>query len=275
MATGRVPNDDRFPASHRERSRTLQSETVLQPLVDRLDKRSPLSEAEQRQVLDWPVRESAARANHEVIRVGERVDHACFVVDGLLGSCDLNARGDRQITALHIAGDMPNLHSVTLRETSLALFALTTTTMLFVPHEAIRASARNFPALAEALWRDCMVDAMILAQWVVNVGRRQSSARIAHLLCEMACRYKAPRSGRVVFHLPMTQEHLADATGITPVHVNRTLRALQAIGTTFHHGTVRVQDWDALKKAGEFDDAYLHLDERPARRPPSRALTRA
>ena len=61
----------------------------------------------------------------------------------------------------------------------------------------------------------------------------------------------------------MPYKDVADATGITPVHVNRTLRALQAIGTTFQHGTVRVQDWSALKKAGEFDDAYLHLDERP------------
>jgi len=108
---------------------------------------------------------------------------------------------------------------------------------------------------------------MILAQWVVNVGRRDAKARLAHLLCEMAFRYKAPRQGaQVQFRLPMTQDQLADAAGLTPVHVNRTLKALEPIGVQFRHKMVRILDWERLAEVGDFDSGYLQADITPEER---------
>jgi CRP-like cAMP-binding protein len=134
---------------------------------------------------------------------------------------------------------MPDLHSVVQPQATSALQALTPTTILRIPHEAIQAITAEHPAIAEALWRDCMVDAMILAQWVVNVGRRDARSRIAHLICEMTLRYYGhPLSGRVTVNLPMPQAHLADAAGLTPVHVNRSLKALRAEGVEFRRGCV-------------------------------------
>lgn len=242
----------------------FQSPSNLQRFLDRLTRRSVLSECEQRRILELPVRVKHARPNEDVVALGERVEHACFVFEGLIGRFDQNAQGDRQITALHIGGDMPDLHSLVQPTATSALQALTASTLLQVPHASLRAAAAHHPAIAEAFWRDCMVDAMMLGQWVVNVGRRDARSRLAHLLCEMAYRYNVPREGgQAIFRLPLTQAQLADATGLTPVHINRTLKKLREIGTTFRNTTVRIEDWDKLVAVGDFNPAYLQAELGP------------
>jgi len=244
-----------------------QQHSRLQPFLDRLTSRSVLSHREQQRILDLPIHVRQTRPNEDFVRLGEKVDHASLVIDGLVGRFDQNAQGGRQITALHIKGEMPDLHSIVQPTATSALQALTASTIVSVPHGALRSAAAAHPAIAEALWRDTMVDSMILAQWLMNVGRRDARSRVAHLLCEMACRYRqVPRGGKLVFRLPMTQQQMADATGMTPVHVNRTLKTLEQIGTVFRHKTVRIGDWDALVEAAGFNRAYLQdelkLEER-------------
>lgn len=243
------------------------TEPTLRRFLDRLTSRSVLSAAEQQAIMDLPAHAVQIEANTDLVRLGERVDHASFVVAGVVGRFDQTALGARQITALHIAGDMPDLHSVVQPTATSALQALSTSTILRVPHSAIRSIAARHSAIAEAFWRDTMVDAMILAQWVVNVGRRDAKTRIAHLLCEMACRYEAePHGNQVRFNMRMTQQHLADATGLTPVHVNRSLKALAAEGASFRGGTVRIDDWDWLQDRGDFEPGYLQRDILPEER---------
>jgi CRP-like cAMP-binding protein len=235
----------------------------LARFLARLMRRSALTESEQAAILALPATVRCVAPNRDFVRLGERVDQACCVIDGLVARFDQNAEGDRQITALHVPGDMPDLYSVVQPRATSALQALSESTILSVPHAALRELTGDYPAIAEALWRDCMVDGMILAQWVVNVGRRDARTRVAHLLCEMACRLGvAPAEGRLVFQLPLTQQHLADATALTPVHVNRTLKALEVHGISFRHRTVRIGDWRALTAIGEFDPAYLQSDLR-------------
>jgi CRP-like cAMP-binding protein len=242
-------------------------EPDLQRFLDRLTSRSVLSEREQAAILGLPTEAAHVRPNQDFVRLGERSAHACFVVEGLVGRFDQNAQGERQITALHIAGDVPDLHSVVQPTATSALQALSPATIVRIPHEAMRAVTAAYPAIAEAFWRDCMVDSMILAQWVVNVGARDAKSRIAHLLCEMACRYRAVRGeAKIVFNLPMTQTHLADATGLTPVHVNRMLAELRKDGVEFRRGTVYISDWQGLVEAGDFDPEYLQSGVRPEER---------
>jgi CRP-like cAMP-binding protein len=159
---------------------------------------------------------------------------------------------------------MPDLLSLVQPTATSALQAISNTTVLQVAHSDLRAATAAHPALGEALWRDCMVDSMILAQWVVNVGRRDAKTRIAHLLCEMAVRYKAVRgTGPMAFQLPITQKQLGDATGLTAVHVNRSLMSLRDRGVLFRHKTVRVNEWNWLVDLGEFDGGYLQTDLAP------------
>src|SRR5690554_649994 len=90
----------------------LQQPSHLQPFLDRLTSRSVLSEPEQREVLALPIRIRQVQPHEDFVRLGENVTHASLVVEGLVGRFDQNWHGDRQITALHIEGEMPDLHSV-------------------------------------------------------------------------------------------------------------------------------------------------------------------
>lgn len=160
----------------------------MQRFLKRLLDRSVLSQPEQDAILSLRGRPMQARANVDIVSPGEITGHACLVVDGLVGRFGQLVDGRRQITAFHVAGDMCDLHSVVFPKVGWSLQALTTTTMLEVSHAELRSLARQFPAIAEAFWRDCAVDASILSQWVVNVGRRDARTRLAHVLCEMAVR---------------------------------------------------------------------------------------
>jgi CRP-like cAMP-binding protein len=230
--------------------------------------RSVLSEEEQHAILDLPGYAAQVRANRDFVRLGEVVDHACLVIDGLVGQFGQNAEGVRQITALQIPGDMANVHSVVLPKATSALQALCTSTILRVPQTAIRAAMRRYPALAEAVWRDCMVDAAILSQWVVNIGRRDARTRMAHLLCEMATRYKGTIDTKeVAFEFSVNQAHLGDATGLTSVHVNRTLKALRDSGhVIMRNRHVTILNWQELTAIGDFDPTYLQTDVKPEER---------
>jgi CRP-like cAMP-binding protein len=242
-----------------------QLDSDLQPFLDRLTRRSVLTPQEQQAILDLPRHAQQVRANRDFVRLGERVHHSCFVADGIVGGFGQNANGARQITAFFLPGDMADLRSVVQPTPTTALQALSVATILKIPHAAIRKVAARYPAVAAAFWRDCMVDSSVLAQWLVNIGRRDARARIAHVLCEAAVRFKAaPAKGDVVFPFAVTQLQMADATGLTPVHVNRTIMALRKQDlVTFRGHTVWIHDWDVLTQAADFDPEYLLMDVKP------------
>ena len=106
-----------------------------------------------------------------------------------------------------------------------------------------------------------LVEASILREWVVNVGRRDARERIAHILCEFAVRLETRGlTDSDGFELPMTQEQLADATGLTSVHVNRVLKGLEADGLiTRQRRQIHYDNWRALQDAGDFTRTYLHV----------------
>ena len=235
----------------------------LQPFLDKLDSRSNFGAAEGQAILDLPAHPAQIETNRDFVRLGERVEHASFVVAGLVGRFGQNRDGSRQITAVHIPSDMVNLHSVVVPEACSALQALSVTTILRVPHWALRDVAHRYPALAEAFWRESVVDAAVLSEWVVNVGRRDAQSRVAHLLCEIVCRVGDPGAdGGLGISFPATQTHIADMTGLTSVHVNRTLKSLrEAALVEVRDRAIHVLDWNGLCKMGDFDAGYLCLPE--------------
>lgn len=249
----------------------------LQRFLDRLSSRSVLTDEEQEAILDLPCQADQVQANRDFVRLGESVDHVSLIVAGLVGRFDENSEGSRQITAIHVAGDMANLHSAVQPQATSALQALSVATVLRISHTAVRSATARHPALAEALWRDCMVDAAISSQWIVNVGRRDARSRIAHLLCEMATRLRAAiEKSSFTFPFLVTQTQIADATGLTSVHVNRILKGLRHLGLAdVRKKEVAVLDWEGLMKTGDFDPNYLQTSIRPEDRlrivPPIRA----
>jgi CRP-like cAMP-binding protein len=190
------------------------------------------------------------------------VDHSVLVVDGLVGRYGQNGEGLRQITCFHIRGDMADLPSVVSPKSAWGLCTMTKSVLLRLSHKELRRIAAAHPGVAEAFWRDCVADSSIFSQWVVNVGRRDALTRLAHMFCEMAIRSELAGLGdKSSYPLPATQTDLGDATGMTSVHINRTLKELKARSImTAHGGTVTIEDWDQLVSVGDFEPGFMLLD---------------
>jgi CRP-like cAMP-binding protein len=166
-----------------------------------------------------------------------------------------------------MAGEFVDLQHIFLEVSDHNVQAMTRVEAAFVPREAIRQLVRACPAVGVAMWTDTLVDSSILREWTVNIGRRDARTRLAHLLCEFALRLEAAGLGEGGdFELPMTQEQIADATGLTPIHVNRVLKELAHSGMVVRERrSVRIVDWEGLRKLGDFNSRYLHIGEHSVR----------
>ena len=155
---------------------------------------------------------------------------------------------------------MPDLQSLHLEVLDITVTTLTPCKVGFVQHEAMRELCARFPRLSDAFWRETLVAAAVFREWVMNVGRRQAYARIAHVFCEWMTRMEAiGLAADNTCEFPMTQNELADATGMTTVHVNRTLQRLRAEGLIELTGSkLTILDWERLQQVGDFDPTYLH-----------------
>jgi len=124
---------------------------------------------------------------------------------------------------------------------------------------------RTCPRVADALWRDTLVDAAIFREWMIGIGRRSAYTRIAHLLCEVFVRLKAvDLTNGDQCEWPITQIEIGDALGLSNVHVNRSLQELRAEGLiTWRGETVVLEDWLRLQEVAEFDPAFLCLEREP------------
>lgn len=236
---------------------------ALELFLERLLSHSELSREEREAIAGLPTTRMDVAAHRDVIRLGEREEQACLVERGLVGRFGQIETGARQFVSVHVPGEMADLHSLTLPQTSMGLCALAPSTVLRIPHQALRGIGFRYPAIAGAFWRECVLQAAIVEQWLVNVARRDARSRLAHYFCEMGLRYQQLGSRPPSrYELPMTQEQLGDVVGLTSVHVNRTLMALRDEGVvSASRGVVEILDWAALANAAEFDPAYLGLKD--------------
>lgn len=233
----------------------------IEPFLEKLELHSHLGPDERDCLRNLPTSLTRMGQHEDFVRPGDTVEHACLVVEGLVGRFAIGVDGARQTTGLHVAGDWVDLYSVVVPRVGRALQTLTPATMLRVPHNSLRKAAHDHPLIAEAFWRECVIEAAILGEWIVNLGNRKAPARVANLLCELACRLKrSPLDSEQEYSLPLTQQQLADILGLTVVHVNRTLKLLredELVVLRNHH--VTILDWDRLCRLGEFSADYLAL----------------
>jgi CRP-like cAMP-binding protein len=231
-------------------------------LIRKLESIAELSSDDKEALLSLPMRVKDFPADTDVVSEGDRPSECCLVLDGFVCRYKILSEGKRQILSFHTPGDIPDLQSLYLKVMDHSLGTLVPTKVALIPHQSVIDLTRRFPRLAAALWRDTLIDAAIFREWVVNVGRRNAYQRVAHLICEMALRFKAVGLAKDhTYTLPVTQEELGDATGLSLVHINRTLMRLRGDGLISWRGsTITALDWEGLKQAGGFDPAYLHQD---------------
>ena len=222
---------------------------------------TPLSEQETKVVLNLPVSVRKLEADEDIVREGDRPSQCCLVVEGLLCRYKVLADGTRQILSFHVPGDIPDLQSLHIDVMDHSLASNIASTVAFISHNALKDLCHEQPRIADVFWRDTLIDAAIFREWIVNVGSREAYGRIAHLICELFLKLRAVGlTNGNSFNLPLTQGEIGDATGLSTVHVNRTIMDLRADGLiTLEKGHCTINNLNGLNEAAMFDPTYLHL----------------
>lgn len=236
---------------------------ILDRMVRKFGTRAKLDENDRLALYSLPFEIREVAANRYIVREGDRPFGATLIVAGLAYRHKVTLDGSRQILSVHIPGDFVDLEGTLLRVADHNVQALIPCEIAIVPRDAVIGLIEQHARLAHAMWVDTLIDGSIYREWIVNVGRRDAQAGMCHLLCEFSRRLEAAGMADAAgYELPMTQEQLADALGITPVHVNRVLRNLDREGLIIRDKRfVRVPNWEALRKVGGFNELYLHLDQ--------------
>jgi CRP-like cAMP-binding protein len=233
------------------------------PLIRKLETVGTLPDVDKRALVDVcdDVREFSAK--RDIIREGARPDFVHLVLEGWAARYKLVPSGRRQITAFLVPGDFCDLHITVLQQMDHSITSITPTKIACIPAKVMKELPETHPSLTRALWWSTLVDEAVLREWLVSAGRRNAYEAVAHILCELHARLK--RVGLVEghhFELPVTQEELADALGLTAVHVNRMLQRLRMEGLVqLEKGRLAVLDSLGLCKVAGFDPSYLHPEK--------------
>ncbi len=219
-----------------------------------------LTESESRVVDAVPLQFREVGRDQDLVREGQHSPQCILLVDGFACRYRSLADGRRQILSFHIAGDFIDLQGYLLERLDHGIATLTPSKIALVAHTSITELLEH-PNIARLLWRDTLIDGAMHREWIVNVGRRTAYQRVAHVLCELMTRLQAAGLSREgVCDLPITQGELADATGLSTVHVNRVIQELRRDGLiTLRGRAFSALDWTGLQRAAEVDPNYLRL----------------
>lgn len=229
-------------------------------MTRKLERLATLSEQDRSALRELPFTDGRAAAGQHLLREGDEPTTCCVLLSGYACRYKKNSAGGRQIVSFHMAGDIVDLQHLLLSRADHSIQAITELTFAATPAAELKKVAQANRVIADACWRDTLIDASVFREWVLNVGRRDAKQRVAHMLCEFATRREAAGLGNPTsFELPMTQDDIADATGLTKVHVNRMLALLAAEGLIARDKRqVEIADWERMREAADFDAAYLH-----------------
>jgi CRP-like cAMP-binding protein len=218
---------------------------------------------EQRERLDSLVslRQQDYARGEDILNEGQKIDECHVLLSGLAARYKLLPDGERQIMAFLIPGDLCDAEVFILDEMDHSVAAISPTRCAVIPAGTMRELLREISPMSEALWWGTMTDLAVLRERIVDLGRREARERIAHLIYEMLVRYRiVGATGDDVMPWPITQDELADATGLSPLHVNRTLKQMREEGLIeFDRRTLKVADPGQLRGVASFNPNYLHL----------------
>jgi len=236
--------------------------STLEPLVHKLAYRAELNAEDRAAILALPFTLKTMERGQYIVRERELATQSCVMLSGYSIRSKVVATGDRQIVAIHMKGECVDLQNSLLKVADHSVQMLTPGKVALIPRDEVIRLTLERPRVGHAMWVDTLVDGSIFREWIANVGRRDARTRVAHLLCEFAVRLKSAGLGdETGYELPMNQEQLADATGLTSVHINRTLKALDRDGLIDRANprAIRIGDWRKLADVGDFDSNYLHM----------------
>ena len=199
-------------------------------------------------------------ARQDLIREGDEPGPMFVVLEGWVCRYKILPTGTRQIMAFLMPGDACDLHIKLLEQMDHSIQAITTAAVATVTRDQMQVMMRDHPNVASAMYTAQLIDEGVMRAWIVSMGRRSASERVAHLICELYLRARSiGLTGEGEFALPLSQAVLADALGMTTVHINRVLKELRLAGAmTVKRGSVTMLDPVKLVQIAGFDENYLH-----------------
>lgn len=237
---------------------------ALAPFLSKLEGHARLTAADRQAVLALPHTIRRLAPGDHLFREGDRATSCIVMLSGFACRHKIVGEGARQLLSVHMKGDGIDLLDALLGSTDHGVQSLGPAEAAVIPAAAISDLILSHPAAGRTILIETVLDASIQREWTANVGRRDARTRIAHVLCELGVRMEAAGVGRRDrFDLPLTQEQLADVTGLTIVHVNRVLQGLRAAGLISRgKRPMKVADWQSLADAGDFREDYLRTSAR-------------
>ncbi|MGN6551873.1 MAG: Crp/Fnr family transcriptional regulator [Pararhizobium sp.] len=232
------------------------------PLIRKLENFTKLSQSDKDAIAEMAtVRVRHAVAREDLVREGDRPEALFLILDGWAYRYKYLENGQRQIMSFFIAGDLCDLNIFVLREMDHSIATVTDVDVAVISRDAFNELSLECPRVIQALLWESLVNSAIQREWTVNLGQRDAMERVSHLLCELFVRLQAVglTSGDSCA-FPITQAELADATGLSTVHMNRTIQELRSDGLIGLKGrTLIIPDLEALQRRGMFSPNYLHL----------------
>lgn len=237
---------------------------MTNPFIQKLSNLAELSPDDVAALAQVTARPRGYAAKQDMIREGDRPGPVFVILAGWACRYKILPSGTRQIMAFLMPGDACDLHVGILDEMDHSLQALTEAQIVLISRDEMESLMEVHPRIARAMYKSQLIDEGTLRAWIVSMGRRSSIERVAHLMCELYLRTLTTIDDGPVA-LPISQIVLADALGMTPVHVNRLLRDLRLAGAmALTRGALTVMDPIKLVQIAGFDENYLHRRRRQA-----------
>jgi CRP-like cAMP-binding protein len=234
----------------------------VNPLIRKLEQFVRLS-ADDRAILTRAmssrVRQFGPRIDIE--REGDQPTDVHLILSGWACRYKQFEDGRRQVVSYFLPGDICDINIFILKEMDHSIATITCASIVDLPREFFDEIRTGHSPIATALWWETLVSAAIQREWTMSLGQRTAIERMAHLLCEIFLRLR--RVGLTdgnSCEFPLIQSDLAEATGLSKVHVNRTLQELRSTGLVVLRGkTLTIPDLEQLMSAGLFNANYLHM----------------
>lgn len=186
-----------------------------------------------------------------------------LILSGIANRLKILPDGRRQILGFFLPGDFCDLHVRQLQTMDHTLATITPALVALLPEETLADVMAERPRIARAFQVGSMAQAAVTREWLVSAGRRSASERVAHLCCEIYTRLAAvglAKGGQCEW--PFSQADLADALGLSSVHINRTLQDLRQRDLIRLRGrSLQLPDFERLADLALFDPRYLHLEQ--------------
>ena len=229
---------------------------------DRLAGLAPLSAKDTDMLAQLCARQRTVKRHADLVTEGQSEQSVFFLHEGWGARYKLFPDGRRQILMFVLPGDVIGMNQLLLDTATESVATMTEMRLSQAPRDAVIETMRQRHGLALALWRSLEQEQAILAEHLASLGRRGALQRTAHLLLELRQRLMATgEASAAEFECPLTQYELADALGLTAIHVNRVIRHLREQGLAcIEHRRITIHDAEGLAAVAEFDGRFLAMD---------------